>query len=87
MRNDNLKPCPFCNAPANMWQTNYATYIQCEQFDKQHVVQISAKTEVKAIALWNKRGGKTIDANKAAFVSMLNGWLQEIDSLEEGNKK
>lgn len=55
----NLKRCPFCNGQANMWQTNYQTFIQCENYDAtthgRHLIQVSADTEEEAIKKWNER--------------------------------
>lgn len=54
-----LKPCPFCNGKAKMWQTNYQTYIQCENHDAtkhgRHLIQVSDDTEKGAIEKWNTR--------------------------------
>ncbi len=55
MTDEQLKPCPFCGKPANMWKTNYATYIECLEYDQWHRVQISARTENQAISWWNLR--------------------------------
>ena len=55
----NLKPCPFCGAPAYMWKCNMATYIQCSKWntsdDLGHLVQVSRRTEEEAVAVWNTR--------------------------------
>ena len=55
--NEELKPCPFCGAKAKIWATNYRVYIQCSEFNapRGHLVQISAKSEPDARAIWNMR--------------------------------
>lgn len=55
MQDNSLKPCPFCGAPANIWRTNYATYIECRESDQWHRVQISSRTEGQARIWWNSR--------------------------------
>ena len=58
----NLKPCPFCGAPANKWSWNGGTRIDCSAWDSSdkhtHYVGIGAKTEQEAIEAWNNRAGE-----------------------------
>lgn len=59
MNEQKLLPCPFCGGEAFIWQTNKATYIQCEKWntsdDNGHLVQVSAKTRDEAVAKWQGR--------------------------------
>lgn len=51
-----LKPCPFCGSPANLWQWNYGTAIECSKYNPNtHQVQIKQETREKAIEAWNRR--------------------------------
>lgn len=51
----NLKPCPFCGAPANMWSWNGGTRIDCSKWRDGHFVGVEGKTEQEAIELWQMR--------------------------------
>ena len=57
-----LKPCPFCGAPAHKWSWNGGTRIDCSAWDSSdkhtHYVGIGAKTEQEAIEAWNRRAGE-----------------------------
>ena len=59
MTRQDLKRCPFCGGIANLWQTNYQSYIQCENYDAtthgRHLIQVSADTEDEVIKKWNRR--------------------------------
>ena len=55
MIREDLRPCPFCGGKAYMWQTNYHTYIQCDNNTDGHLVQISASTEAEAVRRWESR--------------------------------
>lgn len=56
MNRPDLKPCPFCGSPANLWRTNSRVYVQCSNFSgEHHLVQISARDEKSAIVTWNTR--------------------------------
>ena len=54
-----LRPCPFCGAPAHKWSWNGGTRIDCSAWDisdkHTHYVGIGAKTEQEAIEAWNRR--------------------------------
>ena len=53
---EELKPCPFCGAEAHLWRTNYATYIECHNYDPVfHQVQIRGHSEEDSIKKWNER--------------------------------
>lgn len=57
-----LKPCPFCGAPAHKCSWNGGTRIDCSAWDSSdkhtHYVGIGAKTEQEAIEAWNNRAGE-----------------------------
>lgn len=56
---EKLTPCPFCGGRAFVWQSNKATYIQCEFWNTSdengHLVQVSAKTREDAVKKWQGR--------------------------------
>ena len=86
---EELKPCPFCGARAHMWQTNYATYIECESYDpKYHQVQISENNNQNAIRKWNKRAGHIATEKINEALCMLENlkWLKGYDNTTVNGK-
>ena len=58
MREEKLKPCPFCGGEALMWRWNGGVRIDCGNWTlttPEHIVGVGAKTAEEAIKLWNKR--------------------------------
>lgn len=54
-----LKPCPFCGAPAKAWAYNHGHRIDCSAWassnGREHYVGVGAKTFEEAAELWNQR--------------------------------
>lgn len=58
------KPCPFCGAPAFIWQWNGGARVDCSKWSSDapavnvHFVGIGAKTRDEAVKIWNTRSEK-----------------------------
>ena len=56
-----LKPCPFCGAPAVHWEWNGGARVDCSKWTSDgaavnvHFVGIGARTFEEAAKLWNER--------------------------------
>lgn len=56
-----LKPCPFCGAPAVHWEWNGGARVDCSKWASDgtavnvHFVGIGARTFEEAAKLWNER--------------------------------
>ncbi len=50
-----LRPCPFCGAPASLWVWDDGTVIaQCDGYEKdRHMVAVAAGSMEEAARLWN----------------------------------
>ena len=52
-----IRPCPFCGAPAKIWEWNGGVRVDCSGWrvtdGAEHYVGIGAKTYDEAIMLWN----------------------------------
>lgn len=57
-----LLPCPFCGAPAHVWQDTNGARVQCSAWqvvhEPVHCVSVGGKTLQEAVDAWNDRFGE-----------------------------